>query len=506
VITRRTFNASLAPAVLKQPRGTKPPNLLFLMADDHAGYVLGCDGNKRAQTPNMDRLASEGARFAAHHCDSPVCTPSRQSLITGQMPHMAGVTQLRTALSTDKPTLAKQLKQAGYKTAVFGKMHFNQPGKSGLHGFDDCETEDVMQRRWAAEVQQTALPEGTKTKTLPWRPFQTPAAQWLNAACLPYPRNDAGMKGTFIAHQAEAWLEEHRGSQFALWTSFHEPHSPFDFPIDDRSAFDPAGFDDFPSPPQDGWQIPLIFRDLSPAEKRGIAAAYYTAVRFLDRNVGRVLAKLKQLDLDRDTLVVYTADHGYMLGQHGRFEKHCGYDPALRVPLILRLPGRVKQGVVRGFTEHIDLAPTIIDLLGIGRLPVEHGSSLLPYAEGGKPRRTRDHIVSEYLENEEVFVRDSRWKYMYCSGRRKREDGYLTDSPTPGRYERLFDLAADPGEFTDVSSKNLGVVRRMRELALRRFRDTHPEASAEPKGKDAVESLDYYVRPRDNAPSAESRP
>ncbi len=476
------------------------------MADDHAGYVMGCDGDRRAVTPNMDRLASEGARFAAHHCNSPVCTPSRQCLLTGQMPHMAGVTQLRTALSTTKQTLARQLKLAGYTTGVFGKMHFNQPGKPGLHGFDDCGTEDVMQRRWAAEVQPSALPEGVKTKSLPWRPFQTPATQWLNAACLPYPRDDAGMKGTFIARQAESWLEEHRGASFALWTSFHEPHSPFDFPIDDRSAFDPAGFDNLPTGPRDGWQIPLIFKDLSPAEKRGIAAAYYTSVRFLDRNIGRVLAKLKQLDLDRDTLVVYTADHGYMLGQHGRFEKHCGYDPALRIPLILRLPGRVKQGVVRAFTEHIDLAPTIIELLGLGRLPVEHGQSLRPYAEGGEPRQVRDHIVSEYLENEEVFVRDNHWKYIYCSGQRKREDGYLTESPTPGRYERLFDLAADPGEFTDVSSKNPVVIRRMRDLALRRFRETHPEASAEPKGRNALDSLDYYVRPRDNAPPAEARP
>ena len=506
MLTRRSFNASVAPAFLKQPRGSKQPNLLFLMADDHAGYVLGCDGNKRARTPNMDRLAGEGVRFASHYCNSPVCTPSRQSLITGQMPHMAGVTQLRTALSTEKPTLAKMLKLSGYTTATFGKMHFNQPGKPGLHGFDLCQTEDVMQRRWAAEVQGGELPAGVTTKPLPWRPFRTPAAQWLNADCLPYPRLDAGMKGTFIARQAQNFLEENRGKPFALWTSFHEPHSPFDFPVEDRAAFDPAGFDDFSVGAQDGGQIPLIFRDLPPAAKRGIAAAYYTAVHFLDRNIGRVLAKLRELDLDRDTLVVYTADHGYMLGQHGRFEKHCGYDPALRVPLIMRFPGRLKQGVVRGFTEHLDLSPAIIEALQLRRLPVEHGHSLLPYAEGRKPQQVRSHIVSEYLENEEVFVRDSRWKYIYCSGRRKREDGYLTADPTPGRYQRLFDLEHDPGEFTDVAAKHPDVVNKMKEIALRRFRGTHMEAQSEPKGKSADDSLDFYLRPRDNAPPAESRP
>ena len=106
------------------------PNFLFLLADDHAAYVLGCDGNRLAATPNLDRLASEGTRFSRHFCNSPVCTPSRQSFFTGQLPHTAGVTRLPTPLALDKPTLAKQFKAAGYSTAVFGKMHFNRPASS----------------------------------------------------------------------------------------------------------------------------------------------------------------------------------------------------------------------------------------------------------------------------------------------------------------------------------------------------------------------------------------
>src|SRR6185503_17450996 len=109
--------------------------------------------------------------------------------------------------------------------------------------------------------------------------------------------------------------------------------------------------------------------DLSDDDKKGIIASYYTSVRYLDQNLGRVLGKLKALGLDDNTLVVYTADHGYDLGHHGRFEKHCGYDPALRVPLILRQPGRVRKGVVADFTEHIDVAPTILDLLNAGPMP-----------------------------------------------------------------------------------------------------------------------------------------
>src|ERR1043166_6378391 len=139
MLNRRSFLAGTAASAWAQ--GGRKPNLLFLIADDHAGYVLGADGNRRASTPNLDRLAAEGTRFARHHCNSPVCTPSRQSFFTGQMPSMAGVTVLKTPLADTKPTLAKQLRVAGYRTAVFGKMHFNQPSRTGLHGFAELMLE-----------------------------------------------------------------------------------------------------------------------------------------------------------------------------------------------------------------------------------------------------------------------------------------------------------------------------------------------------------------------------
>src|SRR5689334_25300195 len=108
MLSRRSFLTGSAASACAQ--GSRKPNFLFIIADDHAGYVLGADGNKRASTPNLDRLASEGTRFARHHCNQPVCTPSRQSFFTGQMPSMAGVTVLKTPLAEDKPTLAKQLR------------------------------------------------------------------------------------------------------------------------------------------------------------------------------------------------------------------------------------------------------------------------------------------------------------------------------------------------------------------------------------------------------------
>ena len=471
------------------------PNFLFIIADDHAGYVLGADGNRMARTPNLDALASEGVRFARHYCNAPVCTPSRQSFFTGQLPHATGVTRLPTPLADDKPTLAMQFRKAGYTTAVFGKMHFNRPGVPGMHGLEIACTEDVLTREWQKNVKRRPVPPDIRTKP-PWKPLKDPARIWLNADKLPYPAYDADMRASYQIRLAERFLEDHRDKPFALWVSFLEPHSPYDFPVEYRSKYAPSDFRAPEAGPEDDWQIPLIFRDLTPEDKRGIIAAYYTSVEFLDRNIGLILRKLRELNLDGNTLVVYTADHGYDLGQHGRFEKHCGYDPALRVPLVMRFPGRIKRGVVSDMTEHVDLTSTIRHVMGIDPLPIEHGHSLRPYLERGNVER-RDHIFSEYLENEEAYIRTDRWKFIYCTGSRARRDGYVVIDPTPGPYRILFDLQADPGEFHNVAKQNPEIVERLETLMLQRFRSTHPDAHNERRGLNTSQLLDWYLRPPD---------
>ncbi len=454
---------------------------------------MGCDGNRQAETPNLDALASEGTRFASHFCNSPVCTPSRQSYFTGQMPHATGVTTLSTSLSPTKPTLAKQLKQTGYATAVFGKMHFNRPGEAGLYGFDEMLTEREINQTWPRTGEPAA--PSVPTKKMPWQPFKDPARVWLNADNLPYPREPHGMRSAYQLSRVNEFLERHKGGSIALWVSFMEPHSPFDFPI----GWQHRRASDFKAPesgPEDAWQVPLIFRDLSDADKRGINAAYYNSVRYLDSNIGTVLSLLKKYGFYEDTFLVYMADHGYCLGHHGRFEKHCGYDQALRVPLIMRWPGHVRKGVVEAMTESVDVPHTILDMLGAPELPVRHGQSLRPYLEGRTPVAPRSHVFSEYLENEEAFVRTARYKLIYCSGKRERTDGYKTDRPTPGRYLRLYDLRSDPGEMKDIAATQTGVVRELLDTMLARFRSTHPEAAQEPAGT-TQDRLDWYLRPRD---------
>jgi arylsulfatase A-like enzyme len=252
-----------------------------------------------------------------------------------------------------------------------------------------------------------------------------------------------------------------------------------------------VGLDDF-------HQIPLIFRDLTPEDKQGIIASYYTAVSFLDRNVGEVLQALKDANLENDTLVIYMADHGYSLGQHGRFEKHVCYEPALRVPLIFRWPGQIGSGkVVREFTESIDVPPTLVEMLGAEPFVVNHGRSLKNYLRTGHDPNPRQLIFSEYLENEEACIKTARWKLIHCSGKRLRRDGYLTDNPLPGRYAQLFDQQEDPDEFTNVASQHPDVVQQLSAEMLRVFRSTHPDANVEPSGLKSDPAIDWYLRPRD---------
>src|SRR5712692_2945857 len=394
-ISRRQALRSVAAPFVQIPKRTRRPHLLFLIADDHAGYVLGADGNTLARTPHLDRLASQGIRFARNYCNAPVCTPSRQSILTGQLPHAAGVTRLPTPLATDKPTIARQLQAAGYSTAVFGKMHWNRPAEPGLHGFDVALADQAGYKLHEKTVQPRAVPPEMRVKP-PWRPFRDPARIWLNAEKLPFPRYHADMRGAFAVRWGLDYMREHKNHPFALWLSFNEPHSPFDFPIEDRAAFEPSRFAVPRVGPEDPPQIPLIFRDLTAGEKRGIIAAYYTSVSFLDRNAGAVLNGLRELGLEENTLVIYMADHGYNLGHHGRFEKHCCFDQPMHTPLIIRYPTGFRGGrVIEAMTESVDVGPTILEIAGVPPFEVTHGRSLAPLL-GGETMRHRDMVFTEY--------------------------------------------------------------------------------------------------------------
>src|SRR4051794_22574382 len=186
-----------------QARGEQPrrPNVLWICADDHAPYVCGAYGNKKVHTPHLDRLAASGMRFDRAYCNSPVCTASRQSFITGRYPRTLGVTQLKTALPQHEKTLADLLKTAGYRTAAIGKMHFNSDLK---HGFD-LRLDLEAPRRWLANRGPAEIPRDVAVLP-PWKPFKDPARIWLNSSALPFPALEADMASVYFAEQATRFL------------------------------------------------------------------------------------------------------------------------------------------------------------------------------------------------------------------------------------------------------------------------------------------------------------
>ena len=447
MFTRFVFLVVAFIACSAQAAENARPNVLWICGDDLAAYTLGCYGNTQARTPNIDRLAASGMRFDRAYCNSPVCTASRQSFLTGRYPRTVGVTQLKSVLPESETTLAEMLAAAGYRTAAIGKMHFNSPLK---HGFE--LRLDLAQYQQAHKKRgKQALPDDVRVQP-PSKPFKDPASVWLNSECLPVGLADADMSGTWFAQQAADYLQHATDEPFFLMVSFYEPHSPFVFPIEYRGRRDPTSFVVPRVEPQDDWQIPAIFRDLTPAQKQGIMAAYYTSEEFADKNIGLVLDALTASGHDRDTLVVLTGDHGYMLGQHGRFEKHCSYEPAVRAPLVIRVPGEAAGRHTDALVEFIDIVPTILDACHVSIPPAVQGRTLSQLLSGSATRH-RDRVIVEYSENEEAMIRDERFKLVYITGRRQRDDGYLPATPLDHRVIQLFDEQDDRDELHDLSRR-----------------------------------------------------
>ena len=468
------------------------PNVVWICADDHAPYVMGAYGNRVVRTPNLDRLAGQGVRFDRAYCNSPVCTASRQSFLTGRYPRTIGVTQLATLLPRSEVTLAEMLKDAGYATAAIGKMHFNS---DLAHGFD-VRIDRAQHASWLRKKGKTAAPAGVAVQPM-WRPFKDPARVWLNSEARPVGTVEGDMAGTYFAAEAERFMSTPREGPFFLMVSSYEPHSPFEFPVEYRGRHSPAKFDVPRVGAEDLRQVPKVFADLTDEEKRGIVAAYYTSVEFLDANVGRVLAALEATGKAEETLVIYTGDHGYMLGQHGRFEKHCGYEPAVRSPLIVKAPGGLGGGrAMVALVEFVDIVPTVLDYVGVAAPGNVQGRSLRALIEG-KTEAHRERVFIEYSENEEGYVVTERWKLIYGTGARAREDGYETGKPSPGRMVQLYDLKEDPGETRDIAGREPKVVEELVAALAGHMVRTAREPGVVPKSDDPHVVLAECLKPRD---------
>ncbi len=281
---------------------------------------------------------------------------------------------------------------------------------------------------------------------------------------------------------------------------FYDPHSPFSFPRGWKDRYRPDQFAVPPISERDRVAQPAIFASMTPEEVRGIQAAYYTSLAFVDSQVGRLIRGLDEMKLSGRTLVIYVGDNGYMLGEHGRFEKHCFYEPAVRIPLIFRWPGHVPQGRrISRLVEMVDILPTVLHFLNLPTPPELQGIDLEPMIRGKPDAAGHDVVFSEYLENEEAMVRSDRFKLIVGTGRRQREDGYQTGRPLPGPYQRLFDLIDDPGENRDLGEDPRYQAMKDDLLGKMYLRMTTTREGLEPipPGLSRLETIHWCLVPRD---------
>jgi arylsulfatase A-like enzyme len=441
--------------------------------------------------------------FTHAYCNSPICSASRQSLLTGKYPHATGVNLLFTPFPDEKNiTIAEHLRDRGYKTGLFGKTHFNNWAwaslyKDGLpdHGFD-VMIENGEYREWLKQNPQPEIPENIKTYNRDEiSPDDVPT--WMNSENLPHPVYNEYSSGTFFARQAADFINQSGEQPFFLWTAFFQPHHPYYYPIEFAGKYNP---EEMPLPegsPEDDRWIPAKFQNLTDDEKRGIIAAYYTSTEYLDKNIGIVLDAIKKNGLEENTLVIYISDNGYLLNEHKRFEKHTMWEEAIRQPMIFKAGELFKAGSKeKALVEYIDVVPTILDILGEEAISEAQGKSFLPVLKNDTEEH-REIAFSEYLEDNLAMVTSKKWKYVFTTGSRDLGIGYATGYGPSGIVHRLYDLENDPQESENVAEEHPEIMKQMQEEMLNRFIETHPDAEQCPEGLTLEGKLVWFCEPRD---------
>jgi arylsulfatase len=438
------------------------PNILLISADQMRADAMGCAGNP-VITPNIDQLAAEGTLFERAYCVNPVCTPSRVAIFTGRYPHCTGAWSIGVSLNEEEITLCDHLKPLGYRCVANGKMHFrpelnerdshpgaspapvrfrNRPSDGTYYGFDEHHlTEDH--------------PEG---EYLEWLQHVAPE-QDLNGD---HGNESLHEKGGMLPpelHQtrwiADRSIETIRSHDSAfplfLWTSFVDPHHPFNAPHAYVEKYRNVSVADPVKRPGELELRPDHLRhqgergywpgggeehQYTDEQVRHIIRNYYAMITFIDEQIGRIRAALLDRGMLENTIVIFTSDHGELLGDHGLMMKGpWHYEGAIRVPMIFRGPAIAKGIRTQALMENADILPTLLQLIG-EKVPYGvQGLSQAPVLEG-KSAGERDSIVCSY----DAHDRGIHLKTL-CSGRFKL-NVFADES-----YGELFDLREDPCEL-----------------------------------------------------------
>ncbi|MFI6819035.1 sulfatase [Nonomuraea sp. NPDC050328] len=429
------------------------PNIVFIMADDHAAHAVSAYGSKINHTPHIDRIAEEGVRLDNCFCTNSLCAPSRASILTGTYNHVNGVRTLSTEYDSSQPALPELLRASGYQTALVGKWHLGHGPAHDPRGFDHW-TVVPDQGRYHNPVfirmdgtQHTVPGYATNVITdlsLDWldrrdpeRPFflmvqhkaphrnWEPEARYLDL----FEGQDLPVPETFF-DRYEGRAEAARAAKMRVAEHLR---------IDDLKKLLPPGLTE---DEQALWKYQVYIKD------------YLRCVQSVDDNVGRVLDYLDEHGLSEDTLVVYTSDQGFFLGDHGWYDKRFMYEESLRMPYVMRYPREIPAGGTNAdLVVNVDFAQTLLDYAGVEPHPRMQGRSFRPLLRGERPAGWRESVYYRYWEHDDGIhhvwahygVRTERHKLIYY---------YAAGLGIPGASDRvfepeweLFDLAEDPWEL-----------------------------------------------------------
>src|SRR5271165_6394383 len=440
---------------------TKAPNILIVMADQMAPAFLPIYGHGLTRAPHMQALAGSGVVFESAYCNSPLCSPSRASFMSGRLPSSTRVYDNAAEFSADIPTFAHCLRLRGFRTILSGKMHFCAPDQ--LHGFEQRLTTDIYPAdySWTPDWDH---PEHRPT----WYHNMSSVVQ--AGVCVRTNQLDFDDEVAFAAERAIFDIARSKDARpFLLVASFAYPHDPFAVPQRYWDLYRDSDID-MPGPATAPDALDAHSRRLrhvcamdaepvTEAQVRNARHAYYGAIAYIDGLLGRLMAALRSAGLAEDTIVILTSDHGEMLGERGLWYKMSFFDGASRVPLVVASPSRFAPRRIRASVSLVDILPTLVDLAGgdAGALGSStDGRSLAPHLAG---REGHDEAIGEYLAEGAiapiVMIRRGALKFIH--------------SPTDP--DQLYDVERDSGERDNLaaSPNHAGKVAEFRAEIARRW-------------------------------------
>jgi arylsulfatase A-like enzyme len=438
-------------------KSTSRPNVVFIMSDDHAAHAISAYGSGLNRTPHIDRLAEEGLRLDHCYCTNSICTPSRATILTGQYGHVNGVRTLRDALDGRMShLLQKQLQSAGYQTAIVGKWHLGHGGDADPTGFDyTC----VLPKQ--GDYHDPAMIEDGVEKTFP------------------------GYVSEIITDKSLEWLRSRDPSRpFCLMCHHKAPHRPWspgerykDLYADDLLPEPPTLFDDYATRAEAIRVCKVHMEDLNdedlkapvpdgltPEQERRwryqrYIKDYLRCCASVDNSVGRILDFVDAEGLRENTIVIYTSDQGFFLGDHNLFDKRFMYEESLRMPFLIRYPAEIPAGAVSGdIVTNTDFAPTLLDLAGVPIPGVMQGTSARDLLRGETPAEWQQSMYYRYWMHGSVWgfcshygVRTKRYKLIYYYADPLDARGATREPDLEPEWE-LFDTDRDPLELNNVYS------------------------------------------------------